>query len=46
MKRQICVTLDEETHHKIMLKLDSVQFRSKSHFIECAITEFLKGDKE
>ena len=46
MKRQICVTLDEETHHKIQRKLNSVNFRSKSHFIEIAVQKFLEEVEE
>ena len=46
MKRQICITLDEETHHKIQRKLSSVNFRSKSHFIEVAVKKFLDETSE
>jgi len=45
MRRQTCVTLDEETHRKIILRLKGKKFRSKSHFIELAVEAFL-GDSE
>ncbi|MBT4604069.1 hypothetical protein HOC01_00380 [archaeon] len=44
MRRQICVTLDEETHSIMQRKLRGKQFRSKSHLIECAIEKYLEGD--
>ena len=40
MRRQICVTLDEQTHSKIVRKLG--KYKSKSRLIECAVKEFLK----
>ncbi|MBI3032274.1 hypothetical protein HYY69_02265 [Candidatus Woesearchaeota archaeon] len=42
MKRQICITLDEVTHHNIQKRLLGAKYRSKSHFIECAVEQFLK----
>ena len=44
MRRQICVTLDEETHSKMQRKLRD-NFRSKSHLIECAVEKYLEGDE-
>ena len=50
MRHQICITLDAETHAKIQGKLRSkehrVKYRSKSHLIECAIDEYLRGGED
>lgn len=45
MKRQLCITLDEETHSKIQRKLGGAKFRSKSHYIECAVEKFLEDEE-
>ena len=42
MRRQICITLDEQTHSKIVRRLS--KYKSKSKLIECAVKEFLEGE--
>ena len=42
MKRQVCVTLDEKSVAKIREKINGTRYRSKSHFIECAVEDYLK----
>ena len=42
MRRQICVTLDEMTHSKIIRRLG--KYKSKSKLIEHAIGKFLEGE--
>ena len=46
MRHQICVTLDEKTLLKIREKLRDVKYRSKSHFIECAVEKYLRKEVE
>ena len=42
MRHQVCVTLDEASLIRIREKMRSVNFRSRSHLIECAVEEYLK----
>jgi Arc/MetJ-type ribon-helix-helix transcriptional regulator len=42
MKRQICVTLDEQTVRKICDKIYRSSFKSKSQFIEKSVEAYLE----
>ena len=44
MKHVISISIGEETLYKLKQRLNSPDFRNKSHLVEKAILEFLRGD--
>ncbi len=46
MKKKISISIEEETINLLELFVKESIFRSKSHFVEHAITKFMREDKE
>jgi len=45
MKHRITICVEEDTAARILDRLKSKRFRNKSHFVECAIENYLEGEQ-
>ncbi len=43
MKHNLSITLEEDIVLKIIEKSRAPKFRNRSHFVECALREYLEG---
>jgi metal-responsive CopG/Arc/MetJ family transcriptional regulator len=43
MKHNLSITLEEDLVLKIIEKSKEHRFRNRSHFVECALREYLEG---
>lgn len=46
MKKKLSISVEEETDAEINRQLSEGKFRNKSHFIEYAVQEYLRGKND